>query len=61
MNKKHIELIASQLHIKEWQVEHTVTLLADGATIPFVSRYRKEATGSLDEVRIAGIDRKSVV
>jgi uncharacterized protein len=55
MNKKHIELIASQLHIKEWQVEHTVTLLADGATIPFVSRYRKEATGSLDEVRIAGI------
>lgn len=55
MNKKHIELIASELHIKEWQVEHTVTLLADGATIPFVSRYRKEATGSLDETFIAGI------
>ncbi|NLA15764.1 MAG: RNA-binding transcriptional accessory protein [Bacteroidales bacterium] len=55
MNKKHIELIALELHIKEWQVEHTVTLLEDGATIPFVSRYRKEATGSLDEVQVAAI------
>ncbi|MFA6651413.1 MAG: Tex-like N-terminal domain-containing protein, partial [Bacteroidales bacterium] len=55
MNKKHIELIASELHIREWQAEHAVTLMEDGATIPFVSRYRKEATGSLDEVQLAAV------
>ena len=55
MNKNHIELIASELHIKDWQVEHAVTLFQDGATIPFVSRYRKEATGSLDEVQLAAV------
>jgi len=55
MNKKHIELIARQLHIREWQAEHAVTLMEDGATIPFVSRYRKEATGSLDEVQLAAV------
>jgi uncharacterized protein len=55
MNNKHIELIATELHIRGWQVEHAVTLFQDGATIPFVSRYRKEATGSLDEVQLAAI------
>ncbi len=55
MNNKHIELIALELHIKEWQVEHAITLFQDGATIPFVSRYRKEATGSLDEVQLAAV------
>ncbi|NLF81504.1 MAG: RNA-binding transcriptional accessory protein, partial [Bacteroidales bacterium] len=55
MNKKHIELIARELNIREWQVEHAVTLMQDGATIPFVSRYRKEATGSLDEVQLAAV------
>lgn len=49
------QLISSALNIKEHQVEKTVDLLTSGATIPFISRYRKEATGGLDEVQIASI------
>ena len=48
-------LIAAALGIPEKQVAHTITLLEDGATIPFISRYRKEATGGLDEVQIEAI------
>ncbi len=55
MNKTHISLIARELHVKDWQVEHAVSLLGEGSTIPFISRYRKEATGSLDEVQIAQV------
>ncbi len=47
--------IASALGIQENQVRNTVELLDEGATIPFISRYRKEATGSLDEVQVAQI------
>jgi uncharacterized protein len=47
--------IAIQLGIAEKQVLATVSLLDEGATIPFISRYRKEMTGSLDEVQVAGI------
>ncbi|MEJ6980254.1 Tex family protein [Pedobacter sp. P351] len=47
--------IASELSITEKQVAATVQLLTDGATVPFISRYRKELTGSLDEVQIAAI------
>ncbi|MEA1886143.1 MAG: Tex family protein [Bacteroidota bacterium] len=50
--KKYIGLIASRLGHHEWQVENVIRLLEDGATIPFISRYRKEMTGSLDEVQI---------
>lgn len=50
-----IQLISKQLNIGVRSVENTVKLLADGATIPFVSRYRKEMTGGLDEVQIAAI------
>ena len=50
------KLISDKLTIALTQVEHTVKLLADGATIPFISRYRKEATGGLDEVQIAAIN-----
>lgn len=49
------KLISSALNIKENQIEKTVTLLTEGATIPFISRYRKEVTGGLDEVQIASI------
>ena len=42
-------LIARFLQIPEGQVERTIGLLNEGATIPFISRYRKEATGSLDD------------
>ncbi|MFZ2286568.1 MAG: Tex family protein [Bacteroidales bacterium] len=51
----HIKTIAQKLHLHDWQVENTLRLLDDGATIPFISRYRKEVTGSLDEVQLAGI------
>lgn len=51
----HHKSIASQLNISEKQVTATVTLLDEGATIPFISRYRKEVTGSLDEVQVANI------
>jgi len=49
------KLISSALDIREHQVERTVGLLKEGATIPFISRYRKEVTGGLDEVQIGAI------
>ncbi len=52
---KNIVLIAKRLGLHEWQVENTIRLLDDGATIPFISRYRKEMTGSLDEVKLLHI------
>ncbi len=48
-------MISAALNISEKQIGHTLDLLADGATIPFISRYRKEATGGLDEVQIEAI------
>ncbi|RDC65621.1 Tex family protein [Adhaeribacter pallidiroseus] len=47
--------IATELRISIKQVQATVELLDEGATVPFISRYRKEVTGSLDEVAVAGI------
>jgi len=47
--------IAQALQLTEEQVQNTLNLLETGATIPFISRYRKEATGSLDEVQIGNI------
>lgn len=55
MNKQHLEIITGKLAISAKQIENTVKLLEEGATVPFVSRYRKEATGSLDEVQITAI------
>src|SRR5664280_127211 len=52
---KNIGLIANKLGLHEWQVENTVRLLDEKATIPFISRYRKEMTGSLDEVKLMHI------
>ncbi|MGC8864989.1 MAG: Tex family protein [Bacteroidales bacterium] len=50
-----IERIAFELRLERQQVENTIQLLESGATIPFIARYRKELTGSLDEVMIAAI------
>ena len=50
-----IGLIAKQVQITEHQVKNTVKLLSEGATIPFISRYRKELTAGLDEVQIGDI------
>lgn len=52
---RNIELVAKKLGLHEWQVENTIRLMDDGATIPFISRYRKEMTGSLDEVKLMHI------
>ena len=52
---KNIALISAKLGLHEWQVENTIRLFDDGATIPFISRYRKEMTGSLDEVKLMHI------
>lgn len=52
---KNIKIIAQRLSLHDWQVENTVRLLDDGSTVPFISRYRKEMTGSLDEVVIMKI------
>ncbi len=51
----HIPVIAQELAIKTRQVEAVASLLDEGATVPFIARYRKEATGSLDEVAITAI------
>ncbi|WKZ18161.1 MAG: Tex family protein [Candidatus Jettenia sp. CY-1] len=55
MNEVHIIKIASELHLAPKQVRGTALLLDEGATVPFIARYRKEATGSLDEVAITTI------
>ena len=54
-NDKNIELISKRLGLHRWQVENCIRLMEGGATIPFISRYRKEMTGSLDEVTISSI------
>jgi len=51
----HHKLIAAELNVAEKQVTATINLLDEGATVPFISRYRKELTGSLDEVEVAAI------
>jgi uncharacterized protein len=51
----HYKKIAQELSIAEKQVSATVELLDEGATVPFISRYRKEVTGTLDEVQVAEI------
>ena len=55
MNSKLVSLIAQELSIAEHQVQKTIDLLSEGATIPFISRYRKEMTGNLDEVQVGAI------
>jgi len=55
MKEKHIAKIAEELELKPQQVLATAALLDEGATVPFVARYRKEATGSLDEVAVTTI------
>lgn len=53
--RNYAALIAKELHLREEQVKNTINLLSSGATIPFISRYRKEVTDSLDEVQISSI------
>lgn len=55
MEQQFCPLIAATLGVAEWQANRTIELLEEGATIPFISRYRKERTGGLDEVQIESI------
>ncbi len=55
MNPVHITKITKELNLQQNQVSTTASLLAEGSTVPFIARYRKEATGALDEVEIAAI------
>ncbi|MGM0497425.1 MAG: Tex-like N-terminal domain-containing protein, partial [Bacteroidota bacterium] len=52
MKKEHIQQIAGTINVKPQQIENTLKLLSEKATIPFISRYRKESTGNLDEIQI---------
>jgi protein Tex len=55
MNESHVAKVARELSLRESQVKSTAALLEEGGTVPFIARYRKEATGSLDEVAITAI------
>src|SRR5262249_14152845 len=55
MNPTHIDIIARELNLPQKSVQTTAALLEGGATVPFIARYRKEATGSLDEVTITTV------
>ena len=54
-NLEYIQLLAKELNIGVKQVQATINLLDEGGTIPFIARYRKEATGALDEVQVENI------
>ena len=56
MNKEIIDEISNNLNIKNNQIEAALKLLEEGNTIPFIARYRKEATGALDEEQIRQIN-----
>ena len=51
-----IETLAKEFNIKQEQVEKTVALIDEGNTIPFIARYRKEVTGSLDDTVLRDLD-----
>lgn len=55
MMQAYATAIANLLNVQQWQVDNTLALLDEGATIPFISRYRKERTGSLDEEQVARV------
>ncbi len=58
LTRKLISFIIEKTGLKLFQVEHTVDLLQEGATVPFIARYRKEQTGELDEVQIREVEEQ---
>jgi len=60
MNETYIKKVATELNLQPRQVASTAKLLAEGATVPFISRYRKEATGLLDEVAVTNIRERLI-
>lgn len=55
MNSLYVSHIAGKMQIASWQVDNCIALFEEGATIPFISRYRKERTGALDETQVAEV------
>lgn len=55
MKEIYTRFIAETLGVQKWQVENCAELIADGCTVPFISRYRKERTGGLDDIAVAEI------
>src|SRR5690349_25026400 len=55
---KIVQLIAQELGVRKQQVEAAVALLDDGATVPFIARYRKEATGNLDDTQLRTLEER---
>ena len=55
MKDIYVRHVAALLQVKDWQVENCAELFAEGCTIPFISRYRKERTGGLTDVEVAEI------
>lgn len=55
MKQLYIDFISKRIGVSGWQVEHCVELFEEGATIPFISRYRKERTGGLDESQVGEV------
>ena len=53
-----IQAIAHELSVKTTQVESAIKLLDEGATVPFISRYRKEATGGLDDTQLRNLEER---
>ena len=55
MNSEYVKIIVRETGLRENQVENTLKLLENGATIPFISRYRKESTGGMDEIQVTDV------
>ena len=55
MRQIYVDFIAGHLHLKAWQVENCADMFAEGDTIPFISRYRKEKTGGMDDASVAEV------
>ena len=53
-----IQKLTEELQVKKWQVEAAVKLIDEGNTIPFISRYRKEATGALNDEQLRNLDER---
>ena len=58
MTTSIVERISAELAAQPWQVEAAVALLDGGSTVPFVARYRKEATGALDDIQLRRLDER---
>ena len=58
LKKRIAGMIAEELQVKLWQVEAAVDLIDEGNTIPFIARYRKEATGTLDDEQLRTLDER---